>query len=159
MLYDSVYSIDDEPANDADADGQERNQNADGDIPKDHLRTGLPNEMEHGRNIFKCSQTICPCAGATLRALCVTLVVCIHLFRTVHCYKTTPGHLRVQFLCMARIFGFVHPGTQMAHNSASPVLNSPVMTFRMPFFLRMLFSHSGTWPVRRNFEEFPAYRT
>ena len=75
LQYHATHAVDDETADDADAHWQKRNQNADGNIPEDDGRTGLPDEMKHGRNIFKRSQTISPRATLALRALFVYLAV------------------------------------------------------------------------------------
>jgi hypothetical protein len=39
------------------------------------VRTRLPDEMKHGRNIFKRCQTIGPCAAWALRALSVSVAI------------------------------------------------------------------------------------
>ena len=53
MKPDVVHAVDDVADNDADADGQKRNNDADGNVPENNRRPRFPNKMEHRRNVLK----------------------------------------------------------------------------------------------------------
>ena len=62
MKADTVHAVNDVTDNDPDADGQKRDNDADGNVPENNRRPGFPNKMKHRRNVLKRCDTIRPCA-------------------------------------------------------------------------------------------------
>ena len=60
MEANAVDAIDDVPADDADAHRKERHDDTDGNVPENDSRSGLPDEVENGRNILERAQTVAP---------------------------------------------------------------------------------------------------
>jgi hypothetical protein len=69
MLANAVDAIDDESADNADADGQKRHNNADGDVPEDYRGARFPDEVQNRGNISEGAHTVCPCACFFARLL------------------------------------------------------------------------------------------
>src|SRR5579871_1509479 len=72
MKADTVYAVNNESADDADAHRQERHDDSYGDIPEDNCRSRLPHKVEDGRHVLQSAQPIAP--GSSLSGLLLWLI-------------------------------------------------------------------------------------
>ena len=78
------------PADDADADGQKRNNDADRDVPEDDRRARLPHKMQHRRHILERAQTVAPgAAGALAGRLRLLPGTCRRVSRNLRLARTS----------------------------------------------------------------------
>ena len=68
MQADAIDAVNDEPADDADADGKERHHDADGNVPEDDCRARLPHKVQHRRDVLERAQAVAPGAERWRRA-------------------------------------------------------------------------------------------
>jgi hypothetical protein len=55
-----IDAVNDVASHDADADGEERNQNANGEVPKNHRGARLPDEFQHRRDVLQRANAVAP---------------------------------------------------------------------------------------------------
>jgi hypothetical protein len=66
---DVVHSVNDETADNADAYGQERNEDAESNVPKNNPGPGLPNKVQNSGHVPERANPVAPGVAGTLRAV------------------------------------------------------------------------------------------
>ena len=96
MQADIVDPVDDEAADNADADGQEGNKDAESDVPGDDRGSGLPNKVEDRGHVLERANAVAPGVAGALRLIGFSLAGLAGELHVIHGWgHTPPGFRRV----------------------------------------------------------------